>query len=134
MVKVPTEIIVDLEKIQKRFIWATKSKIKTETMSSNFKDRNLKNIDVTKKITSIQCSWIKRLHDGSFHIWKLIPLKLIKKTFGDELRFNSNLSFNNSYVRHFPCFYKDIFLNWKYFAQKYHETKKSMVQQAYNYR
>ena len=91
-------------------------------MSSNFKDRNLKNIDVTKKITSIQCSWIKRLYDGSFHIWKLIPLKLIKKTFGDELRFNSNLSFNNSYVRHFSCFYKDILLNWKQYVQKYHET------------
>ena len=56
MVKVPTEIIVDLEKIQKRFIWATKPKIKTETISSNFKDRNLKNVDINKKITSIQCS------------------------------------------------------------------------------
>ena len=38
MVKVPAETIVDLVKIQKRFIWPSKSKIKSETISSNFKD------------------------------------------------------------------------------------------------
>ena len=31
MIKVPTEIIVELKKIQKRFIWPTKPKIKNET-------------------------------------------------------------------------------------------------------
>ena len=102
MIKVPTEIIVELEKIQKRFIWPTKPKIKNETISSYFKDGGLKNEDTNIKIASLQCSWIKRLYDDSFHEWKLIPLKLIKKSFGEDLKFHSNLSFNNSYVRYFP--------------------------------
>ena len=42
MVKVPTEIIVELQKIQKRFIWPTKPKFKNETISSDFKDGVLK--------------------------------------------------------------------------------------------
>ena len=64
-------------------------------------------------MASLQCSWIKRLYNDSFQKWKLISLKLIKKSFGDELKFHSNLSLNNSYVSHFPCFYKNILLKWK---------------------
>ena len=74
MTRVPTELIVELEKIQKQFIWPTKPKIKNETISSAFEDGGLKNVDINKKITSLQCSWIKRLYDGSFHEWKLIKL------------------------------------------------------------
>ena len=32
MIRVPAELIVDLEKIEKRFIWPTKPKIKNETI------------------------------------------------------------------------------------------------------
>ena len=39
-IKVPTEIIVELEKMQE-------------------KNRNFKNVDINKKIVSLQCSWIK---------------------------------------------------------------------------
>ena len=67
-----------------------------ETISPDFKNGGLKNVDINKKIASLQCSWIKRLYDDSFHEWKLIPLKLIKKSFGDELKFHSNLSFNKT--------------------------------------
>ena len=81
-----------------------------ETISPDFKNGGLKNVDINKKIASLQCSWIKRLYDDSFHEWKLIPLKLIKKSFGDELKFHSNLSFNNSYVRIFPCFVEGVAL------------------------
>ena len=111
MIKVPTEIIAELEKNQKRFLCPTKPKIKNETISSDFKDGGLENVDINKKVASLQWSWIKRLYDVSFHEWKLIPLKLIKKSFGDGLKFTSNLSFNNSYVRHFPYFYKNILQN-----------------------
>ena len=109
MIKVPTEIIVELKKLQKRFIWPTKPKTKNKTISSDFKDGGLQNVDINKKRASLQCSWIKRLHDYPFHEWKLIPLKLIKKRFGDDLKLHSNVSFSGSYVRHFPCFYKIYF-------------------------
>ena len=35
--KVPTEIISELERIQKTFLWPSKPKIKNETLCSNFK-------------------------------------------------------------------------------------------------
>ena len=66
---------------------------------------------LAKKIATLQCFWIKILSGGSFHEWKLIPLKLIKKSFGDKFKFHSSLWFNNSYVRNFPCFYKNILVN-----------------------
>ena len=34
------------------------------------KTRGPKNVDISKKIASLQCSWIKRLYDESFHQWK----------------------------------------------------------------
>ena len=61
--------------------------------------------------------------------WKLISLKLIKKSFGDELKFHSNLSFNNSYIRHFPCFYKNILLNWKQYLSTDPETISGILSQ-----
>ena len=88
MIKVPTEITIELKKRQ--FIWSTKPKINNETRSSDFKDKGLKIVDINKKKASLWCSLIKRLYDDSFHEWKLIPLKLFKK-FGDELKFDSNL-------------------------------------------
>ena len=41
MIKVPTKIIAELKKIQKIFICPTKPKIKSETISSDFKDGSL---------------------------------------------------------------------------------------------
>ena len=46
---------------------------------ANFKHGGLKNVNIQKKIISLQCSLVRRLYDDSFHEWKLIPLKLIKK-------------------------------------------------------
>ena len=129
MIKVPTEIVVELDKIQKRFIWPTKPKIKNKTISSDFKDGSLKNVDINKNIAILQCSWIKRLYDGSFLEGKLIPLKLIKKSFGDHPKFHSNLSFNTSYVKHFPCFYKNILLNWKQYLSTDPETISGILSQ-----
>ena len=78
VIKVPAEIMVVLEKLQKRFNWPSKPKIENETISSDFKDGDRQNVDLNKKIASLQCSWIKRLYEDSLYEWKLIPLKLIK--------------------------------------------------------
>ena len=112
--KVLTEIINELERIQKKFsafLWPSKPKIKNETLCSDFKHGGLKNVNIQKKIISLQCSWVRRLYDDSFHEWKVIPLKLIKKSFGSHFKFHSNLLFNISCINDFPSFYLDIFCN-----------------------
>ena len=47
--KVPTEIISELEIIQKHFLWPSKPKIKNETLCSDFKHGGLKNVNIQKK-------------------------------------------------------------------------------------
>ena len=42
LIRVPAETIVELEKIQKRFIWTSQIKIKSETIAYNFKEGVLK--------------------------------------------------------------------------------------------
>ena len=132
MIKDLTEIIVELKKYKNSSSGQLNQKLKTKQylpISKTGALKGLKNVDINKKIASLQCSWIKRLYDDSFHEWKLIPLKLIKKSFGDELKFHSNLSFNNSYVRHFPCFYKNILLNWKQYLSTDPETISGILSQ-----
>ena len=50
--KVPTEIISELERIQKTFLWPSKPKIKNETLCSDFKHGGLKKVNIQKKIIS----------------------------------------------------------------------------------
>ena len=61
--KVTTEIISELERKQKTFLWPLKPKIKNETLCSDFKHVGLENIHKQeKKMIHLQCSWLRRLH------------------------------------------------------------------------
>ena len=81
---VPRHIVNELEKIQV-FLWKHYSpKTKHETLCNDYKGGGLKNIDILNKIICLQCLWIRRLYDNSFHEWKLIPIFLIKKSFGNS--------------------------------------------------
>ena len=106
--KVPTEIISKVERIQKTFLWSSKPKIKNEILYSDFKHGGLKNVNIQKKIISLQCSWVRRSYDDSLNEWKVIPLKLIKESFGPHFKFHSNFLFNISCINDFPSFYLDI--------------------------
>ena len=110
---IPNQIIDALKQIQKDFLWNSFSpKVKHETICKDFQYGGLKNVDIKSKIVSLQCSWIKKLYDESFHEWKIIPLTLIKNTFGECFIFHSNLDFNVS-LNLFPEFCINIFHSWK---------------------
>ena len=67
-------------KIQKNFIWqGKKAKIKHSTLCNGYENGGLKNVDLRSKITSMQCSWVKRLFEDDFLDWIVIPLFLIGK-------------------------------------------------------
>ena len=87
-------------------------KVKHETICKDFQFGGSKNADIKSEIISLQCSWVKKLYDESFHEWKIIPLNLIKNTLGECFIFLSNLDFNVS-CNLFPEFYINIFLSWK---------------------
>ena len=59
---------MNLKKIQKAFFWNNSSpKIKNETLCNEYKAGGLKNVDISSKIIALQCSWLRRLYDNSFH-------------------------------------------------------------------
>ena len=68
-----------LHKIQKEFLWGkNKSKIKHDTLCNDYENGKLKRVNIFSKIVSLQCSSIRRLYDENFHLWKIIPLYLIR--------------------------------------------------------
>ena len=87
-------------------------------------------MDISKKI-SIECSCIKRPHGGLFYKWKLIPPKLIKKSFGDELKFHSNVSFNNSMSDIFHAFTKIFDLTGNSVYQKIMKPSQAFFYKIY---
>ena len=127
---IPIYVVTELEKTQKSFLWENStSKIKLDTLCNDYKHDGLKNVDIWKKIISLQCSWIKKLYDDSFHEWKIIPLHLISRTFGKSFIFHSNLSFKKKLIKSFPSFYKEILLKGKTFFSKTPKTPSSVLPQ-----
>ena len=55
----------------------------------------------------------RRLYDNSFQEWKLIPLFLIKNSFGSSFKFHSNIFFKRNKIKFFPSFYKEMFFSGK---------------------
>ena len=113
---VPKVIVEELQKIQRNFLWQnSRPKIKHKTFSNSFETGGLKNVDINLKVISLQCSWVKKLFDENFHEWKIIPLHLIRITFGQDFKFHSNLSYDTKLLfcnYSFPVFYKNIFRYW----------------------
>ena len=68
LTKIPHQVVKELEKIQKCFLWKDSTpKIRHETTCKDYKDSDLRNVDISYKIVSLQCSWIRRLYDNNFH-------------------------------------------------------------------
>ena len=110
---IPVSTVEQLNKIQKDFIWnKSKPKIKNTTLSSDFQDGGLKNVNIKTKITSLQCSWIKRLFDSNVHNWKIIPLFFIHKYLGKSFKFHSNLRIDNQNVKLFPKYFQEVIQTW----------------------
>ena len=82
----PTQIIKELNKIQKEFIWnGSNPKIKYSTLCNKYENGGLKNVDILCKVINLQCSWVKRLYDNSSHPWKIMPSHLINTYLGKIL-------------------------------------------------
>ena len=110
---VPMQVIKELNKIQKEFIWnGSNPKIKHSTLFNKYENGALKNVDILSKVISLQCSWVKRLYDNSSHPWKIIPSYLINTYLGKNFKFHSNLCIPANKTKHFPIYYKQIFKRW----------------------
>ena len=110
---VPNQIIYVLQQIQHDFLWnSSLAKLKHNTISKNVQYGGLNNVDIESKIISSQCSWVNKVYHESFHEWKIIPLILVKYTFGEWFIFYSKLDFN-VFLKLFPDFYINTFIHGK---------------------
>ena len=80
------------------------------TVTKNgYEKGGIKNGELRNKITSMQCSWVKRLLENDFQDWKVIPLFLIGKHLGKNFKFHNNIDISNDILSKFP-FFITIFL------------------------
>ena len=114
----PKNIIEELNENQKKFLWSNgKCKIKHSTLCNDYKDGDLKNVDINLKIVLLKCSWILRLYNECHYDRKIFPLNYINSAFGIKFKFHSNLSIPNKSINSLPCYYKDILNSWcKYYS------------------
>ena len=111
---VPHVFIDQLNKIQKDIIFNRKHpKIRHSTLCNTYENGGLKSVDIPNKLTSLQCSWIKRLYDTTTHCWKIIPAFLVKKKLAKNFIFHSNLSIYPNKIKEFLAYYQDIFIKWE---------------------
>ena len=105
---VPKQIIEEIENVQKSFFWSQSTpKIKPSTLCNSVRRSGLTNVYIKTKIANLQCSWIKRLYEDSFHEWKLIPLHLIHTTITAAFKFHPSLA--SFQLDEFPNFYQNNF-------------------------
>ena len=113
MKTIPPPIIDQLNKTQANFIWnGLNPKIKNSTINNNYENGELKNVNIAAKISSLQSSWIKRLYDEIFHVWKILPLHIIHKSLRKKFMFHSNLKVNKKLTKSFPKYYREIINTW----------------------
>ena len=79
------------------------------TLCNGYEKGGIKNVDLRNKITSIQCSWVKRLFEDDFHDWKVIPLFLIGKYLGKNFKFHNNIDISNDIFSKFTSFFIKTF-------------------------
>ena len=97
VLSIPNEITTTIQRIQREFLWNSSNvKIKHETICNDFQNGGLKNVDIPSKISSLQCSSVKKLYDRNSHDWKLIPMHFINNELAENFIFHSNLSFKTS--------------------------------------
>ena len=109
---IPNSLIEELQKIRKTFIWhSSRPNICHKTLCNNFENDGLKHIDISSKIITLQCSWLRKLFDENSHEWKIIPSHLINKYFGKSFKYHSYLSFDRKLFVTFPKFSKTSYFN-----------------------
>ena len=111
---IPQVIIDQLNKIQEDFIWNRKHpKIRHSTLCNTHENGGLKSAHIPNKLTSLQCSWIKRLYDTTTHCLTITPSLLIRKKLGKNFIFHSSLSINPNKIKEFPTYYHHILIKWE---------------------
>ena len=92
----PRQIMEALNEVQQDFVWnKSRSKIKHSSLIGNYEEGGYKDVDISTKLTALKITWIRRLLDGNYHPWKIIPERLFASVGGYSF-FHFNLKLSES--------------------------------------
>ena len=81
-----------------------------QNLSSGFVEYGrLKNVGIISKILCVQCSWVKKLYDESFHEWKIISLSFCSVFFIKFLFFHQMIAIQKLWKMFFLFHLKSSF-------------------------
>ena len=73
----PSQFIEALSEVQQEFLWKeSRPKIKHLSVIGNYEEGGYKDMDISTKLTALKLTCIRRLPDGNYHPWKIIPESL----------------------------------------------------------
>ena len=79
----PCQFIEAFNEVQQDFVWnKPRSKIKEPSLIGNYEQGGYKDVDISTKSTALKSTWIRRLLDGNYHLWKSIPERLFASVGG----------------------------------------------------
>ena len=71
-----------------------RQKLKYSALCNVYEMGSIRNVDLRNKITSMQCSRVKRLLEDDLHDRKVTPLFLIGKNLSKTFKFHHNIDIN----------------------------------------
>ena len=73
IISVPQNFCDTLKAVHKDFIWSGKKpKFEHSTLTGDYCEGGLRDVDVDAKLLSLKFTWIKRLKDPNSHRWKIV--------------------------------------------------------------
>ena len=92
----PRQSTEALNEVQQDFVWnKSRSKIKHSSLIGNYEEGGYKDVDISTKLIALKITWIRRLLDGNYHPWKIIPERLFASVGGYSF-FHFNLKLSES--------------------------------------
>ena len=62
----------------------SRSKIKNSSLIGNYEEGGYKDVDISTNLTALKITWVRRLIDGNYHPWKIIPERLFASVGGNS--------------------------------------------------
>ena len=113
LTNVPRDVLQVLESIQKSFIWdGKKAKIKHSTLTNDYCNGGLKDIDICSKFDALHLSWLSRFYNDNKHPWCNIFKAILIKNFFIDSVFFPNLEIEACKLVDIPSFYRVIIESW----------------------
>ena len=113
MISVPQKVCDTLRSLHREFIWnGKKAKIKHSSLIGKYRDGGLKDVDIDRKILSLEISWVRQPKDSDFHPWRVLANRLLSPV-GGEAIFHTNLCLSERFrqrTNDLPLFYKELVL------------------------